>query len=101
MCPFGNKECLCWSCEDSWLICGESRCIECIECDEHKKAVHNMYLCTGYKGIMPANCETCRYHLGGGDCRINLEAECGKGYFEAWEPREGRNDDEPEGAGNA
>ena len=25
-------------------------------------------------------------------CRINLEAECGKGYFEAWEPKEGETE---------
>ena len=30
-------------------------------------------------------CDTCRYYLGGGCCRINLEAECGEGYHEAWE----------------
>lgn len=40
-----------------------------------------------------ASCETCRHHLGGGDCRINLEAECGKGYFEAWEPKEDKEDE--------
>ena len=33
-------------------------------------------------------CETCRYHLGGGDCKINLEAECGKGEYEAWEGKD-------------
>lgn len=35
-------------------------------------------------------CETCRYDLGGGydNCRINLEAECAEGNYEAWEPRE-------------
>ena len=33
------------------------------------------------------DCATCRWHLGGGCCRINLEAECGAGEFEAWEPR--------------
>ena len=33
------------------------------------------------------NCETCRYDLGGvfDHCAINLEDECGKGGFEAWE----------------
>lgn len=30
-------------------------------------------------------CETCRHYLGGGCCRINLEAECEAGEFEAWE----------------
>lgn len=36
------------------------------------------------------NCETCRHNLGGGynNCRINLEAECAAGDFEAWEPKD-------------
>lgn len=34
-------------------------------------------------------CEGCRHDLGGGCCRINLEAECREGGgFEAWEPKE-------------
>ena len=35
-------------------------------------------------------CETCRNDLGGGydNCLINLEAECGAGCFEAWEPKD-------------
>ena len=39
---------------------------------------------------MEKRCETCRHDLGGGynNCRINLEAECGAGGFEAWEPIE-------------
>ena len=33
-------------------------------------------------------CESCRHYLGGGCCRINLEAECREGGgFEAWEPQ--------------
>ena len=34
-------------------------------------------------------CETCRNDLGGGynNCRLNLEAECAAGEFEAWEQR--------------
>ena len=32
-------------------------------------------------------CATCAHHLGGGQCRQNLESECGEGEFEAWEPR--------------
>lgn len=37
----------------------------------------------------PRCCATCRHDLGGGwgNCRINLEAECADGLFEAWEPR--------------
>ena len=39
-------------------------------------------------------CETCRYDLGGGydNCRINLEAECSAGNYEAWEPKETGDD---------
>ena len=35
-------------------------------------------------------CETCRHDLGGGydNCKINVEAECAAGGFEAWEPKE-------------
>ena len=33
-------------------------------------------------------CETCRYYLGGGCCRENLEPECMYGEYEAWEARE-------------
>ena len=91
-CPYGNNRCMCQTCEASWLNCGESRCIDCIECDINKKAVHDIYVCTGYKKVLPRACDTCRHHLGGGCCRINLEAECGKGEFEAWEPKEGSKD---------
>lgn len=30
-------------------------------------------------------CETCRFYLGNGCCRMDLEDECGAGGFEAWE----------------
>lgn len=92
-CPYGNRRCLCQTCENSWLNCGESRCIECIDCDTQRRVAHNVYLCTSYKERKPPTCDTCRHHLGGGCCRINLEAECGKGEFEAWEPKEGSKDD--------
>ena len=38
--------------------------------------------------------ETCRYSLGGGynNCRMNLEAECAAGDFEAWEAKENGTD---------
>ena len=41
------------------------------------------------KMIIYRCCETCLYDLGGGynNCRINLEAECAEGGYEAWEPR--------------
>lgn len=33
------------------------------------------------------SCMGCKNDLGGGMCKINLEAECGKGEHEAWEAR--------------
>lgn len=33
-------------------------------------------------------CEGCKHHLGGGCCRLNVEAECGKGERELYEPIE-------------
>lgn len=32
-------------------------------------------------------CETCRYYLGNGCCRLDLEDECAAGGLEAWEER--------------
>ena len=51
ICPFGNNRCLCQTCEDSWLNCGESRCIECIDCDTQQKEAHDVYVCTGHKNV--------------------------------------------------
>lgn len=45
---------------------------EVLEMMEHDKGKHD-------------SCEGCRHDLGGGQCRINLEDECGKGEHEAWE----------------
>lgn len=33
-------------------------------------------------------CETCRYYLGDGCCRIDLEDECAAGNYEAWEEKD-------------
>jgi hypothetical protein len=33
-------------------------------------------------------CPTCAHHLGGGQCRQNLESECAEGEFEAWEAKD-------------
>lgn len=33
------------------------------------------------------SCAGCKHDLGGGQCRINLEAECGKGEHEMWEDK--------------
>lgn len=31
------------------------------------------------------SCDGCKYYLGGGYCRMNLESECAAGEFEMWE----------------
>ena len=31
------------------------------------------------------SCDGCKYYLGGGYCRLNLESECAAGDFEMWE----------------
>lgn len=38
------------------------------------------------------NCETCRYYLGDGCCRIDVEDECAAGNYEAWEARDDEGD---------
>ena len=39
-------------------------------------------------------CVTCNNYLGGGQYRINLEAECCEsGGYEAWEPKAGDGND--------
>lgn len=39
---------------------------------------------------MDKSCETCRWWLGGiyDCCRLNLEAECKGGEYQAWEARQ-------------
>lgn len=34
------------------------------------------------------SCEGCRWYLGGGCCRQNLEFECREGDYELWEAEE-------------
>lgn len=34
------------------------------------------------------SCRGCKHHLGGGLCRMNVEAECGKGERELYEQEE-------------
>ena len=36
-------------------------------------------------------CSGCIHHLGGGMCRLNVEAECGKGERELYEHEEGED----------
>ena len=44
-CPFGNKRCMCQYCEDP---CNNG--LNCHDCQFNNKAVHDIYLCTGFKG---------------------------------------------------
>lgn len=38
-------------------------------------------------GAVNDSCAGCKHDLGGGQCKINLEAECGKGEHEMWEDK--------------
>ena len=49
-CPYGVATCLCQRCEV------QERCnngMDCFECRIEGKAVHNIYLCTGFYGTYP------------------------------------------------
>lgn len=46
--------------------------------------------------MKPKSCLGCVHYLGGGCCRINLEAECAAGYFEMYEPKEPKEGGEDE-----
>ncbi|MDD3029799.1 MAG: hypothetical protein PHS57_05925 [Alphaproteobacteria bacterium] len=53
--------------------------------------------------MKPKSCLGCVHYLGGGCCRINLEAECAAGYFEMYEakePKEGGEDEAQHESGN-
>ena len=50
-CEYGNARCLCADC-----VCNAARegcdrgfCINCFECENKEKAVHDVYLCTGHE----------------------------------------------------
>lgn len=45
---------------------------------------------------IPAGCSGCAHDLGGGCCRINLEAECAAGDFEMYEAESSMNGKEKE-----
>lgn len=45
LCPVGNANCMCQYCEDK---CNNG--FNCYECQRQKKPVHDIYLCTGFKG---------------------------------------------------
>lgn len=46
VCQFGNKRCLCQSCLEP---CNNG--FNCSHCDQENKAVHDIYMCTGYVGL--------------------------------------------------
>ena len=44
-CPFDNQNCMCQFCEDP---CNNG--LTCSDCDYEGRAVHDIWLCTGFKG---------------------------------------------------
>ena len=50
-CPFNKRTCLCQACTKNAIYDNTTRgyCIDCYECKAAKKAVHNVYLCTGFE----------------------------------------------------
>lgn len=56
------------------------------------RAMEREARCSGFLRKIEAarSCDTCRHDLGGGynNCKINLEAECAAGGYEAWEAKE-------------
>lgn len=52
-CPFRQTRprCLCHDCEDNAMYdsCTHGYCLHCLECIDRGEAVHDIYLCTGYK----------------------------------------------------
>lgn len=47
-CEFKNPECLCQWCEEP---CNNG--LQCAECKQLGKGVHNCYMCTGFVGTYP------------------------------------------------
>ena len=50
-CKCGNDRCLCQSCKRNaaYEDCTSGYCIDCFECEDAGKAVHDVYICTGYE----------------------------------------------------
>lgn len=64
---------------------------ECSECGwEHKGEDEPKYCqhCGARMDAEAPTCDTCRHHLGGGQCTRSLERECRDGGFEAWEAKD-------------
>ena len=53
-CPFDVPTCKCYdcACNASYDECNHGYCITCFECLNESKAVHNIYLCTGYERMV-------------------------------------------------
>lgn len=53
-CPFAVPTCKCYdcACNASYDKCNHVYCITCFECLNESKAVHNIYLCTGYERMV-------------------------------------------------
>lgn len=48
-CPYDNYNCMCQFCDDK---CNNG--LNCFECKREGKAVHDIYLCTGFDGDITA-----------------------------------------------
>lgn len=48
-CPYNQRNCMCQFCEDP---CNNG--LNCCECRWEGKAVHDIHLCTGFKGNLDA-----------------------------------------------
>lgn len=48
-CKFGNKNCMCQFCEEQ---CNHG--LNCSDCNYHGRVIHNIYLCTAFKGDLDA-----------------------------------------------
>ena len=50
-CLFGETRCLCKDCRKNAAFpdCKRGYCIDCFECDQAGKQVHDVFICTGYE----------------------------------------------------
>lgn len=97
-CPFGNTRCLCADCTSNarFKDCKKGYCIDCFECEDKGKAVHDVYLCTGHESRKDLNkitaCPWCgetdkraiirrgldgRYFIHHMDAVFNIKSSCG------------------------
>jgi len=51
ICPYNVETCKCADCTKNAAFdgCTSGYCIECFECEDAGQAVHNVFMCTGYK----------------------------------------------------